>query len=180
MFGYIYLITNTINKKQYVGQHTTDNLNDGYMGSGVALHRAFDKYGIENFTKEILFYTTSKFKENLKTILNPLETLYIKRYNTFFAGYNLTTGGDSYILSEESKERMSDSMKGNNNRLGKSASEDTKRRISLSQRGNSNRLGKLRSEESKRKQGESNRGTHRVWNAEHTKFHFEKEVNYEG
>ena len=50
-FNYIYLITNTLNNKIYVGKHSTDNLDDGYMGSGKIIIRAIKKYNKENFTK---------------------------------------------------------------------------------------------------------------------------------
>ena len=53
-FFIIYKITNTVNNKIYIGAHTTKNINDDYMGSGHALSRAKNKYGLEKFTKEIL------------------------------------------------------------------------------------------------------------------------------
>ena len=87
-YHYFYKITNQINGHFYYGVHNTNNLDDGYMGSGKRLHYAYKKYGIENFKKDILkFFNTKEdaFEYEAK-IVN--ETL-INDINC----YNIVTGG---------------------------------------------------------------------------------------
>ena len=58
-YHYFYKITNLLNEHFYYGIHSTDNLDDGYMGSGKRFHYAYKKYGMQNFKKEILkFFDT--------------------------------------------------------------------------------------------------------------------------
>jgi len=108
-YYFIYCTTNKINNKKYVGFHATNNINDSYMGSGIALNKALNKYGIENFDKEILEYcTVDNWTERERYWIEKLQTL-------GKLGYNLTKGGEGSLglkLSEESKKKLSDARKG--------------------------------------------------------------------
>lgn len=56
MYGFIYITTNHINGKQYIGQRKYDKKEKwkNYLGSGIILTRAIEKYGKENFSKKSL------------------------------------------------------------------------------------------------------------------------------
>jgi hypothetical protein len=84
----IYQITNKINRKIYIGKHQTKDLNDGYMGSGKHLRRAIEKYGIENFEKEILFQFDNENEMNEKEAELVTEEFCLREYT-----YNLCPGG---------------------------------------------------------------------------------------
>jgi len=154
-FNYIYLITNKINGKIYVGKHSTNNLDDGYMGSGVVIKKAINKYGIENFTKDYLAFCDTENK------LNWFEKFYIKKYKARETGYNLTDGGDGVLgwhhseetkeklrkpLSESTKQKLRDfniglhhseetKIKMHNSHIGKTFSEEHKQHISNVRKG---------------------------------------------
>jgi hypothetical protein len=98
MYHTVYKITNIINGMIYIGKHSTNNLNDDYMGSGKALNEDYDEYGIENFTKEILFIfeTEDEALEKEREIVN-YEFIY-KNDN-----YNLAIGGGTLELTEEKR-----------------------------------------------------------------------------
>lgn len=109
-FGCIYKITNIINNKIYIGQHFSNDVNDNYFGSGIALRRAIKKYGRKNFTKDILEVCIPCIHH-----LNQKEIYYISTYNCIGpTGYNLVGGGNStkgYKFSKESRKKLSNSRK---------------------------------------------------------------------
>ena len=65
---YIYKTTCNVTGKWYVGMHSTSNLEDGYIGSGLRLRRSIRKYGVDNHTKEILEYCNSREELVLREI----------------------------------------------------------------------------------------------------------------
>lgn len=145
--GCIYKITNNINGKGYVGYTTTSfeermrkHKNDD-IKHNTLLGRAINKYGWDNFTKEII--CESNNKNELCEILEPY---YIKYFNTYKPnGYNMTLGGEKLYKennpfyrrthSEEVKQKLSEMASqriGNKNPFyGKHHTQETKEKIKL-------------------------------------------------
>lgn len=88
MFYTVYQITNKINGKIYIGKHQTTDIEDGYMGSGKILRRAQEKYGIENFEKQILHVYETEEEMNLRE-----KQLVTEEFCMLESTYNLCEGG---------------------------------------------------------------------------------------
>ena len=93
-YGYIYLVTNLINRLQYVGQKSGE-FNSKYFGSGVIIKKVIVKArrenNIENFKLEIIAYADDREETNM------LEDYYIKKYDCIYPkGYNLAEGGGGW------------------------------------------------------------------------------------
>lgn len=94
----IYLITNIINNKKYIGQsvdinkrfreHIYSSLNANAKDANSPLHQAIRKYGKENFCLTIL-------EECNREDLNEKECFWIQYHDSYHKGYNATLGGDS-------------------------------------------------------------------------------------
>jgi hypothetical protein len=145
---YIYLITNNILNKQYVGSricYKNINEDNNYMGTSKYLDEDYKIYNINNFTKEIL-------KDDYQNKIDMLngETNFILKYNTLAPnGYNRflpnTRNGfhmGGCKMSEETKLKISFSSKGKSrnkgnkvNKKGKKVSEETKLKMSKSHLG---------------------------------------------
>lgn len=141
MYGFIYLTTNKVNNKKYIGMCKNTH-SKNYIGSGTILKEAVKKYGKENFSRIILEKCNS-FDELCKA-----EKKWIKKYNAVEDNsfYNLTEGGfggnSNYMKdywSEFTKEERKTSRKwskrninGKNNPMyGKKHSDETKKKIGL-------------------------------------------------
>lgn len=111
---YIYVITNKLNNKIYIGQTVNtveERFNDHCRRNGTAIDRAIHKYGRNNFDVETICEA-----KNIDE-LNELERYYIKLANSTNPkiGYNLCDGGGNtsgYHHRNDSKKKMSQSRIG--------------------------------------------------------------------
>jgi hypothetical protein len=87
MYHFIYKTTNSLNGKYYYGAHSTENIDDEYLGSGVALKKAIQKYGKENFYREIIEFCNEENGMYLKE-----EKIVAEHYKKEEC-YNMTVGG---------------------------------------------------------------------------------------
>lgn len=140
----IYKITNLLNGKCYIGQ--SKNIEGRFADhkrkwkcecdrKSRFLYQAIYKYGIENFSFEVL-------EECEEKKLDELEIKYIAQYESFSNGYNMTAGGGGQHCREMSPEHKAALRKAN---TGRPRSEETRRKISETQKG------KIIPEEQKRK-----------------------------
>jgi group I intron endonuclease len=125
---FVYITTNLLNGKQYVGDHSTNNLNDGYIGSGYPYFiRAIKEHGKENFKREILEFFDTK-EEAFAA-----QEKYIIQYNTLAPnGYNISPKGGLHVQgchSLETKEKISKGNRGISRNKGKPKSIETKDKI---------------------------------------------------
>lgn len=119
--GFIYIITNSINTKVYIGQ-TIDSLSKrmnshrsearrfargienpevrNKRGTCSKLYRAMNKHGIENFKMVPI-------EEMDNDLLDDAETQYIEEFDSIANGYNLKSGGDRSSHCEETKKIIS-------------------------------------------------------------------------
>jgi len=97
---YVYKITNTINGMLYIGSHY-GKLKDSYIGSGLAISRAIEKYGKEVFKKEIIEVVDSK------ELLLIREAFWLTKFDCANnpAFYNLTNvAGGGFMSDGKTKE----------------------------------------------------------------------------
>ena len=180
---YVYLITNLINGKKYIGKRTCScNIeDDDYLGSGLNISRAVNKYGRENFKKEILktFETADEafaYEELLTIELNAVESE--EYYNIKIGGKGkwIPMFGDKNPMKKEENKKYGkenpfygkthsaeavakikavNRKKENNSFWGNTHSQETKNKISKANKGRL--LGIPKTEEQKKKMSVSNK-----------------------
>ena len=153
---YIYKITNKINSKCYIGQttrsvkvrwleHTKYHLTARSHCRKLA--NALRKYGIDEFIVEVID-TAISVEE-----LNDKEVYWVQFYDSINNGYNLVVGGDNKLISDETRQKLSESGKGRVQSL------ETREKIASAQRGNKNHnFGKKASRETKLKWSKARKG----------------------
>ena len=132
----VYQHKNKINGKIYIGI-TSQKPEDRWGSQGCNykssphFYSAIQKYGWNNFEHNILFTGLTKEQACLK------EQELIKEYDLMNRefGYNSTSGGDIFVMNEETKQKISQAMMGNKNGLGHPCSEEKKKKISEAQKG---------------------------------------------
>ena len=94
-YGYIYMTTNLLNGRRYIGQHHSDKLDENYFGSGSVISKAVKKYGKDSFKVDLLEWCYSKED------LDKKEQYYISEYmaNIDRNFYNIAKGGSSFNCS---------------------------------------------------------------------------------
>lgn len=86
----VYITTNRVSGKIYIGIHSTFDYDDGYLGSGTLLKAAILKYGKDKFYRKILFVYDTR-EEALNKEKELVDSNFIDRTDT----YNLMLGGVS-------------------------------------------------------------------------------------
>lgn len=157
-YHYIYKTTNVINEKFYVGMHSTDNLDDDYIGSGTVLARSIRKYGKENFVKEIL-----EFFPDRESLRNREGEIVNEHFVNDKMCMNVKLGGEkgnfgttmpnrkSSPLSESHRFNISKSLKG---KIGNKLSNEARKKLKELNKG------KKASSETKLKMSESHK---KIW-----------------
>lgn len=124
---FVYQTVCEVNGKTYVGVHSTNNINDGYIGGGIyspgyakgkqRFHCAVRKYGYTVFRRYILsFYNT------IREALDEEAFIVNEKWVKDKSNYNSALGGGGHSLAYLSKEELSKRFKGEkNHRFGKPA-----------------------------------------------------------
>jgi group I intron endonuclease len=105
--AYVYLITNKINGRKYIGSSRKFQIDENYYGSGKVIKDALKKYGKENFQRDILWEGEGNARD--------VETYFLEKINAADNPlyYNLTNDARGNNLhKEETKKTVSEKLTG--------------------------------------------------------------------
>lgn len=105
-YHFIYKTTNLLSGRYYIGMHSTDNLDDSYLGSGNRLRLAIRKHGRKNFIREIIEFceTRNELRKRESEIVNLEE---VAKKNCM----NLAVGGEGGFTDSGGPQAFAKRMK---------------------------------------------------------------------
>ena len=167
MTGYIYKYENQLNHKVYIGQTVDLDVRKASHVSKAKtvknkFYNAVRKYGWDCFDYSVIAQVEAEDIKELSILLDSLEEQYIEQYDSYYHGYNSTTGGHSCrakqmpasfidycrnrTYSEETRRKMSEAA---HNRI---VSEETRQKLrNKAIENNIAQYGKICTEECRRK-----------------------------
>lgn len=105
-YSFVYVTTNDVNDYVYIGSHTTDNLDDGYIGSGRHFLDTVNEIGKEHFKRIILHFCDSH------SFAKIIESTEIKEYGEMGINiYNRTAAGFGGNYGEEVNKKISEAQR---------------------------------------------------------------------
>jgi len=161
----IYKAVNIINGKVYIGfdskwpKRKIEHKSRSKKENNYKFYNAINKYGWDNFEWFIIYQ--SKDREHT---LKVMETFFIKQYDSFNVGYNMTIGGDgtfgnkTWLGRKHKKETIEKISKTKTGKPGTKHTESHKNKMSIVMSGKNNpNYGKKLSEETRKKMSESHK-----------------------
>lgn len=182
-YHFIYKTTNIVTNTYYIGMHSTNNLDDGYLGSGLRLTRSVNKHGVENHVRVIIEFANDRegLKKRESEIVNSNEITKAKCMNLVIGGQGFSTGSAQRackIMQLKYKDKLSE--------WGRSGGRANYEKNGISQKWRDKSYdwtGKKHSKSTKDKISASNKGTQTgVNNSQYgtcwiTKNHVNKKIN---
>lgn len=168
-YHYIYKTTCTVTGKFYVGMHSSDSLDDGYLGSGKILGYSRRKYGDENHVREILEFCSSRdeLKQREKEIVNEAllaDPLNINLKYGGEGGWDLVKGVNIQKQKVDPVKRSANAQRTIRERIALIPGYQEQRKLTWSKvassKKNFNFTGKQHSDKTRHKMSESAKGKH--------------------
>lgn len=100
-YHFVYKTKNKLNEKYYYGMHSTNNLDDGYLGSGKRLRYAIRKYGRDNFETQIIEWFIDR-----ESLIKGEKRIITEEIIKDKDSYNVREGGGGGIFNEEHRKKF--------------------------------------------------------------------------